>query len=131
MMYVSPVTTARPDAPTSSVSSGSSRPLGLEDLLVARREQALEQARLRVDDVDPGAVAVEQPEGLVDRELDDRLGIAGAGDPGAELAQRPLDDRLALAGLTRAVELRDEPGVGHRERGVLGRGSGRARSGAR
>ena len=96
------------------------RPLGLEDLLVARREQALEQPRLGVDDVDPGAVAVEQAEGLVDRELDDRLGIAGAGDAGAELAQRPLDDRLALAGLPRAVELGDEPRVGHRERGVLG-----------
>ena len=96
------------------------RPLGLEDLLVARREQALEQPRLGVDDVDPGAVAVEQAEGLVDRELDHRLGVPSARDAGAELAQRPLDHRLALAGLARAVELGDEPGVGHRERGVLG-----------
>ena len=99
------------------------RPLGLEDLLVARREQALEQPRLGVDDVDPGAVAVEQAEGLVDRELDHRLGVPSAGDAGAELAQRPLDHRLALAGLARAVELGDEPGVGHRERGVLGEGA--------
>ena len=104
-------------------------PLGLEDLLVARREQAPEQVHLRIDDVDPGAVAVEEAQRLVDRELDDGLGIAGARDPRAELAQRALDHRLALAGLARAVELLDQPRVGHRERRVLRRASGRARSG--
>ena len=94
-------------------------PLGLEDLLLARRHQAAEQPRVGVDDVDARAVAVEQAEGLVDRELDDRLGIAGAGDPGAELAQAPFDDGLPLPGLAGPIELGDQPGVGHRERRVL------------
>ena len=96
------------------------RPLRLEDLLLAGGVQPAQEPDLRIDDVDAGAVAAQEPQRLLDRVLDDRPGVARARDPGAQLAQRALDDRLAGERPLRARELVDEAGVRHRERRVVG-----------
>jgi hypothetical protein len=75
-----------------------------------------------VEDVDPGSVCAEQPRRLVDRPLEDLLGVAEGDDPAADLAQRALRIRPALDVRPRAAELLDEVGVGHRRRGMVRQG---------
>ena len=96
MITVSPVTTALPDAPTSSLSSGSSGHSSGAMRSSPAEYMPRRRPDLGVDDVDAGAGAAEQPERLVDRVLDDRARVARARDAGAQLAQRALDVR-ALA----------------------------------
>ena len=66
------------------------------------------------------AVRAEQPPGLLDDPVEDDLGLAQGGDPGGDVAQRPLRVGAAGDGRLRALELLDEPGVGDRDRGLVG-----------
>ena len=122
-MYVLPVRTARPDAPTSRLSLGSRGQSVSRICSSPGRVQAAQEADLRVDDIDPGAVAVEQPERLVDGVLDHRL--RGRVRRRSGCRARAASARWSPGARSRpprAVELLDEPRVGHRERRVVGRG---------
>jgi hypothetical protein len=80
----------------------------------------IEAAGHFVEDVDAGAVGVQQARGLVDRPLQDLLGMTQADDPAADLAQGALGVGTPLDVCLRAAELVDEVGVGHGRGGVVG-----------
>ena len=65
-------------------------------------------------------LGVEQPGGLVDDVLEELRRVADRGDPGRDLAERPLRVGPAAELGPRSVELLDEPGVRHRDRGLAG-----------
>ena len=80
----------------------------------------LQQAGIRVDQVDPGLVRGEQASGLVDGPLEDVAGALRRRDPGRDLAQA-----LLLLGPPPelgpgAVQLGDQAGVLDRDRGLVG-----------
>ena len=108
------------------------RPL---DRQVDRRvpERPVQPATLD-DELDPSAVGVEQPHGLVERSLEDVAGIVDGRDPGGDLAERSLR-------LDPVLELLVEPRVAEHDRclarqraeqlgRVLGEGVGARRVGA-
>ena len=66
------------------------------------------------------AVRAEQPLGLLDDSVEDDLRLAQGRDPGGDVAQRPLRVGAAGDGRLRALELLDEPGVGDRDRRLVG-----------
>ena len=67
-----------------------------------------------------GAVAAEEALGLLDDASQDHVGLAEGGDPGRDVAQRPLGVRAPGDRRLRSLELRDEPGIGDRDRRLVG-----------
>ena len=116
------MTTALPEMPSSSVSSGSSGQSSSFGALIARGVGRAKQVDGRIDQVDARALGPQQAGGLVDGPLQDCRQVGRGADPGADLAQRAL--RLGALGQLRPrrVEGLDEPGVGHRRRRVIGEG---------
>ena len=81
--------------------------------------RAAQEMEARVDEVHPGTVAVEEPQRLVDRALDDVGGLLGRGQGRAQLPERPFrlgPPRDVLAG---TVELGDERRVREGRGGML------------
>src|SRR6266550_8318124 len=95
-----------------------------ETRLPARRRVVcpIEGAVGLVEEVDPGAVRVQQAGSLVNRPLKNLGRIAKGDDPSADLAKGALRLRQALELDPRPGELLDEIRVGHGRRGVIGEG---------
>ena len=67
-----------------------------------------------------GPVRAEQPARLLDDAGEDLAGVAERRDPGGDVAQRALPLRPRLEGGLRPLQLLDEAGVRHRDRGLVG-----------
>ena len=74
----------------------------------------------RHHEIDPDALGAEEAGGLVDDVLEEVRRIADRGDPGGDLAEGPLRVGLPAELLPRLVQLLDEAGVRHRDRGLAG-----------
>ena len=66
---------------------------------------------------------VEEADGLVDAQLEDRREVRGGADPGRDLAQGPLDVGPVGQLASRRVQVLDEPDVGHGRGGMVGQGA--------
>ena len=94
---------------------------GLVDRLdLARGVGPAEQPRPGIDEVDPRAIGAQEAGRLVDRELQHARKVGRRGDPGVDLAQRSLNLGSLGELRSRAVEVLDQAGVGHRGGGMIG-----------
>ena len=86
----------------------------------SRSGRSIGPVRDRVDEVDLGPLGVEQPGGLVEDPLEQRLGVPDGGDPGGDVTQCPLCVGPICGLFARHAECLDEPGVGEGDAGLPG-----------
>ena len=67
-----------------------------------------------------GAIGAEQALGLLDDPFEDHVGLAQGRDPCGDVAQRAFRLGAERDRLPRAFQLLDQPGVGDRDRGLVG-----------